>query len=237
MRSRQRECRRIVVDRRRLPRARRVADDAVRRDARGRMRRLRRGVERRLVAGETIERRAGVGAVHVTRGTANRHVRPGQRERRGIVVQRRRLPGIRRMALATGGREVGVRRVDRGLGFFQVTGRAFRRQRVLEREIRVTAGTLRRLVRTGQRKPRQGVIEIPRSPRERRMTLGTIHRETGRHMVRVARGPEGLGVTSLALHGRVDETHGGSLHRQVASGAIGAEVGTGQREARGAVLP
>ena len=94
-----------VIERRACPRCRRMAGGAGVREPGGRVIRIGRSVVIGLVATHAGCRQRRVIVVHVATGACDRGMRSGQRERRGVVIERRAGPVRRAMANVAGRRE------------------------------------------------------------------------------------------------------------------------------------
>ncbi len=114
-----------------------------------------------------------------------------QREAHGSVIEGRRLPGRRRVALLTSLRDSAgnVVRVFSALVIRQVAAHAGRgRDVVIVVDVAVRANPRRIGVRIRQRKAHCKVIERRRLPRDSRVALLTSLRKTSRDVIRVCRG-------------------------------------------------
>ena len=139
----------------------------------------------------------------MTLGAVGIDVRAGQREVRIIVIECRRLPGRRAVALIAGmtelpGDVVGI--------FHPFIVRLVTRPAVGRRTcilpVPVTFGTAYRDVRTRQRKITEIVIEGRRSPAENRMALPARVRVVARHVIGVAHAFKVILVASVTLRWR-----------------------------------
>lgn len=96
----------IVIECCRPPRIQRVASRAVTREIQCHVIRIRRPLKIRLMAGIAIHRRAGVAIIDVALIARRRYMRAEQRKARFAMIERRRLPRIRRVTGSTSMRKI-----------------------------------------------------------------------------------------------------------------------------------
>ena len=190
VRARQRESRLIVIEGRRLPRGRRVADLARSGNPRLGVIRISRALKIREVArgADGIRRGQVVIVIHMTGGARNAYVRARQREPCLIVIESCRLPRGGRVADFAGGRNPGLNviRIRGALKIRHVASRAdgVRRGQVVV-VVHVATGAGDRYVRARERESGRIVIEGRRLPRDRRMARFAGSSEAAGHVIRV----------------------------------------------------
>ena len=198
VRTRQRERRLRVIERRRQPGRGRVTCLASLRKSSGHVVRIGRALEILQVA-----RHAGgsrqieiIVGVAIGAGTRRHTVRPSQREIHRIVIETRRCPRHRGVALLAGLRETAghVTRVVGVLEIGQMAGDAGgARQIVVIVGVAVRTGSRRHHVRTCQRESGRIVIELRIQPVVGAVASLTSHRELARHVIRI-RGAQEVGL-------------------------------------------
>ena len=109
--------------------------------------------------------------IRVAAGTGHVDMRAGQLERRPVVIERRRLPGRRRVALRTIGAECALVCVLAAMAVHTIL------RRVLEITCRVAAGASHVDVRAGQLEGRLAVTECGWLPGCRRVALHAVGAE------------------------------------------------------------
>ena len=191
MRSGQRECGVVVVERRIRPRHRVMAYGAGCREAGRGVRGIIGRCVILLVARVTRSASQVVVAVDVAiRALAGRHgVRSGQREPRGRVVKLAMAPEHRVMTTFAGGRETGMGNGSRGAGIiFQVAGvTRCAIQRVVVVDMAIRTLPRRHSVRSRQRESGAVVVEGRIQPGSRVVTRGARLREVRRRVIRIRR--------------------------------------------------
>ena len=120
----------IVIECCRPPRIQRVASRAVTREIQRHVIRIRRPLKIRLMAGIAIHRRAGVAIIDVALIARRRHMRAEQRKARFAMIERRRLPRIRRVTGSTSMRKIrrNVIRISRVLKIALMTRETIHRR-------------------------------------------------------------------------------------------------------------
>ena len=206
MRAGQRESGSRVIEGRSIPGRRIVALRAGLREIRLHVIRLGRTLEILQVAGHAGRAGQIVVAVHVTLRALNGGVRAGERESGVVVIEGRRRPRGRVVALLASLRESAgnVIRVGRALKILQVAADTSRvRARQVEVPIDVALRTLNGGMRSGQREARGRVIKVGAHPRGRVVALRTGLREAGLHVVGIGGALEVLQVAGHASRIRV----------------------------------
>lgn len=214
------------------PAGRGVTRCASRRETRRHVIRIGRAAIVHLVASVTIRGQGRVVVVHVTTGACDRGVRPGQRERSVVMVERRRHPGRGAVAHVTLLRESDryVVRVGCTLEICQVTRYArCIGQAIISVGVALTA--LQRRMGPGQRKAGGGVVERCRGPGGCVVTDLALLRESRRHVVRIGRAPVVRLVASVTSGGQSGVV---AVHMTTRTGDRG--VRTRQRERRAVVV-
>ena len=195
--------RRGVIERGPRPLRRRVAQDAILREAGRGVVGIGRLLVVRQVAGRALGRSGGVCTRRVTLGARGLCVRAGQREAGPAVIERSARPLRRRVACGAILREAccAVIGIGRLLIVRQVAGRALRRgPGVLS--VQVALGACGLNVRAGQLEPRQAVIELRPLPVRSVVATGTIRRELAGGMVRVLHRLIVRNVAAIAIPAR-----------------------------------
>ena len=191
VRSGQRECGVVVVERRIRPRHRVMAYGAGCREAGRGVRGIIGRCVILLVARVTRSASQVVVAVDVAiRALAGRHgVRSGQREPRGRVVKLAMAPEHRVVTTFAGGRETGMGNGSRGAGIiFQVAGvTRCAIQRVVVVDMAIRTLPRRHSVRSRQRESGAVVVEGRIQPGSRVVTRGARLREVRRRVIRIRR--------------------------------------------------
>ena len=223
----QREPCRLVIEVRGPPGRGRVAALALRREVGRLVVRVRRGRVVRLVARVAVRRGAGVAAAHVALRALRPVVGAGEREPRRLVIEVRRAPGARVVAVLALGREarglvVGVRGA---VVVRLVTGGAVRGS-PLVLAVGVAARAVHAAVGAGEREARLLVIELGRAPAADRVAVLAGRGEAAGGVVRVrGRGVGGLVARDAGARGP------GVVAAGVAAGAGQGRVPAGEREA------
>ncbi len=203
VRAGQRKFRRVMVERRRLPGRRRMARFARPAEILGKMVWIRRRVKIRIVTLIASRVRKIVVTVRVACLALHADVLAGQRKIRRAMVERRWLPGRRRMALCTVRRKttLDVVWVCRPGKIRTVATHALRR-RTLERSIDVAVRARRGKVRSGEGKRRGIVIEtmIPRI-RGNAVARDAIGGKSGGRVIWIRRGGVICGMAADAFDG------------------------------------
>jgi len=230
VRSGQRERRLRVIEGRRLPCARRVAGFASLGESSRHVIGIRCPLEILQVARHAGRARQVVIPVHVAIGTLPwRHrVLPRQGEVHRAVIERRRRPSRRAVALVASRREIRrhVARIGRLLEVRQVAAHARRsRQIVVIAHVAIRTLTRRHGVHPRQREPRRVVIELRVQPVIRGVARVAGHSELAGCVIRVIR-VQVIGlVTRITLRRHRLELAGGAvlvtriaIHRRMRSG-------------------
>ena len=178
-----------------------------------------------LVTRPTLGREILILPVHVTRQTGHIDVRSGKREVSVIVIERRRFPPVRRVALQALVRVLILRVILRALIILLVTRPAIGR-RIIELSGRVTLIAGHAHMRTRQREVGEIVIEAGGLPTYRRVTLRAAMIVVARFVIRVRGGAISLFMTRPAFRRRPRILPVGVTLR-----TTGADVRAGQGEA------
>ena len=188
-----------VIESRSCPRRRGMASRARIRETRRRVIRIGRAVVIRLVAAHARRRQRGVVVIHVAVRAGHGRVRPSQRERRRVVVERRSIPVRGAMAGIARRREaylrvVGIRRRSVVLLMARYARSIRTCQSVVTVHVTRTAG--RRGVRARQGEAGRGVVERPAAPVGCGMALVASLGEARLHVVWIGRALE-IGQVAL----------------------------------------
>ena len=232
MRARQREAGVVVVEGRRLPYGRGVTPRTIMTEVPGDVVRVGCPVKVCRMALVTICIDQLIIAVRMARLALDGNVCACQREARGIVIECRRSPVRRGVALRAIMVEVprDVVRVRRPVEVRRMALIAIGVHQLVV-PVGVACRALHGNMRTCQREARSTMIERRRVPVGRRMTLRAIMVEVTRDMVRVRR-PLEIGLMALIAIG----IHQLVVAVGVACRALHGDVRTRQREARGTMI-
>ena len=219
----------VVIERRRNPGGRVMADFTLLWKSRLNVIRVGGAVEILQVAGGTGGAVQAVVAIHVALRALQRDVRPGQREAGRCVIKDRVRPGRSRVAGITGLREagLGVIRVSRALVVLQMAGRARAAgQGVVPIDVALCARQAG--VCSCKSESRTGVVEGSISPGRGAMAALAGLGDCGLHVIGVGRP---LIVPQMAGHARGDAQAVISVDMTLR--ALQRDVRPGQRETRG----
>lgn len=221
-----------MVESRTQPAGRRVTRSTARRKARRQMIRVGGTGIVRFVTAVTIRRQRRVVVVHVTAGAHDRGVRPGQWERRIVVVEGCRAPRCRAVAHVALLRESErlVIRIGRSQEVIQVTSDASCVGKTVIRTS-VTLAARQRYMCPGKRPPGAGVIKRGIGPVCSAVADLALLRDTGRSVVGIGRSLVILQVArNTGVAGQVEVATG------VALAALQVGVAAGQRESHRVVI-
>jgi len=220
-----------VIEGGRSPVGRGVAQRAVGREATGHVRRVSGAGKVGLVASIAVGRQCQVIVIHVALRARHGDVCAGQRERRGVVIERGTCPvgGAVAHGTRSGQTRGRVRRIVGSVVIGLMAGIAVSRNGGVV-VVDVARGASDRSMGARQRKHRS-MIKGRGRPRRGGVAQSAIGRETRSYVIRIGSPGEILGVARIAI-GR----KGGVVIVDVACSAGHRDVRAGQRERRGVVI-
>ena len=229
MRAREREARAVVVECAGLPRGFTVTGRTVQREASRYMVGIRRAVVVREVTGVTVRGSTRI-PVAMALQAVSVHVRTLQREARIVVIERTRLPSRLGMTGRAVRREARshVIRIRGPVVIGHMTSIAVRWRACIP--VGMALDAVHVGVRALERKARAVMVEGAGLPRCFIMALSTIHREAGRHVVRIG------GAVVVRQVARIARGRCARVAVRVALQAVHVRVRSRQREARRVVI-